>query len=187
MPNIKYGPVEVFFNEKPSPTREMFYKWKKDFLKLPEAKFFKIYVAGTFVDRLYGKDVDCSDVDIVLTGCDDIKKIEKLILEGTKLGFKKYSNFFDVLFYETFDVFDDNIEYNNNNYYTKIYLLSDKFYFDGVEAWNFPDAVKVSDNLWEINRPSLTDKHISKITGGYLYPKPMRIGCKPKVTYKRGK
>ena len=48
-----------------------------------------IYLCGGFIEKW-----KTLDIDLVITGNNNIKKIEKVIFEGTKLGIEKYQVFF---------------------------------------------------------------------------------------------
>ena len=75
---IKYGNIETDINWR-WPTIETFNSWKEDFFKLEEVRYFEIYVVGRFVNTLLlGEKNGTQDVDIILIGYKDIKKIENI-------------------------------------------------------------------------------------------------------------
>tara|TARA_Y100000034_G_C6902011_1_gene417430 strand:+ start:673 stop:1194 length:522 start_codon:yes stop_codon:yes gene_type:complete len=170
---IKYGNIEadVIWNW---PTKEIFDDWKKDFFKLDETKFFEIYVAGRFLDTLaFGKQVHTQDVDIILVGDKDIKKIEKLIYEGTRLGLKKYQTFFDVLWFDKLPVYahmkkGEVVEVD-------LCILSDKWIVDGRIQKQYTNIKQLSENLWNMKITYPTLKQKKRMNEGYSYLKPLRI------------
>ena len=169
---IKYGDIETDVIWK-VPTKEIFESWKRDFFKLEDVELFDVYLVGGFLEKLYGKTKYTEDVDIILTGCDDRKKIENLIYEGTKLGLEKYQIFFDVLWFDNLPPYYDNM--NVGEYKTNIYLLSDKWIVDGKVQKQYNNAKQVRKNLWGMYCSFPTYKQKQKINNGYAYLRPMLI------------
>ena len=169
---IKYGDIETDVIWK-VPTKEIFESWKRDFFKLEDVELFDVYLVGGFLEKLYGKTKYTEDVDIILTGCDNRKKIENLIYEGTKFGLEKYQIFFDVLWFDNLPLYYKmkNDEVKN----IKIYLLSDKWVVDGKVKKQYNNAKQIGKNLWEMNCSFPTYKQKQKINDGYVYLKPMLI------------
>ena len=61
---------------------------------------------GSFQEKLSDDNIEAYDIDIVLMGDGDIKQVEKLIYEGTKLGLEKYNTFFDILWFSDMPNYD---------------------------------------------------------------------------------
>jgi len=174
--HLKYGDIELMVQYPFSkPTKETFDNWKKDFLKLKEAKSFKIYLVGTFSEKLLGKDVDCRDVDIVLIGKPHVKKLEKLIYEGTRLGFEKYNTFFDIMWFSEMPNYDELWD-EKKALVIDVCLLSPELLIDGV---NINSKLKlknqISKNLWVTPAYFPTTKQSQKMYDGFKYSQPMLI------------
>jgi len=170
---IKYGNIEtdLIWNW---PTKEIFHDWKKDFLELEESKFFEIYVVGRFVDTLVlGHENNTSDIDVILIGDKDIKKIEKLIYEGTKLGLEKYQTFFDVLWFDKLPIYA-HME-KKESMEVDICILSDKWIIDGKIQKQYYNIKQISENLWNMKMQYPTLKQKNRISEGYSYLEPIRI------------
>ena len=173
--HLKYGDIELIiqypFNK---PTKETFNKWKKDFLKLKETKSFDIYVTGSFREKLIDDNIDSHDIDIVLTGCNDNKMIEKLLYEGTRLGFEKYNTFFDILWFSKLPIYCE-MEVNTAQK-IEVGLISPEFTIDNVNI-NKPYkwTKQISRNLWKLPCAFPSPKQMKLIRNGYVYKKPMLI------------
>ncbi len=169
--HIQYGAVNVEITHWNWPSEEMFSLWKADFLSLDEAKYFDIYLLGGFLETLKNKKASTPDIDIIITGCDDLIKIEKLIVEGTRLGIEKYQVFVDVLWFDQLPVYADDASVNS----IKTYLISNQWMIDGKVHKSYADAKKIGENLWEMNRLFPTQKQLDRIQAGYQYCRPVLI------------
>jgi len=170
---IKYENIEtdVVWNW---PTKEIFDDWKKDFFKLEETKFFEIYVVGRFVDTLMlGEYNNTTDIDVILVGDKDIKKIEKLIYEGTRLGLEKYQTFFDVLWFDKLPVYAHMKKEEIAE--VDLCILSDKWIVDGEIQKQYTDIEQISENLWNMKICYPTYKQRKRMEEGYSYLEPLRI------------
>ena len=47
---VKYGNIKCNIDGWKIPSKEVFEKWKNEFIELDDAKFFKIYLVGSFVN-----------------------------------------------------------------------------------------------------------------------------------------
>ncbi len=174
---VKYGSIELMtkypFNK---PTKEVFESWKKDFLKIKEVDSFDIYLLGSFLEKLSDDNIEAYDIDIVLMGDGEIKKVEKLIYEGTKLGLEKYNTFFDILWFSDMPYFNKLWD-KQEVLIIDICLLSPEFLIDGHNI-NKPtkNTKQLSKNLWKV--PSVmfpTKLQLKKMFNGFTYSKPMLI------------
>ena len=164
---LQYGEIDTNVNWK-YPNQSIFDKWKKDFLKIEETKFFDIYLCGGFIENW-----KTADVDIVITGNNDIKKIEKVIFEGTKLGIEKYQVFFDVLWFDTLPLYYkmkiDEIKK------VKVGIISNKYIVNNKIITYYKNAKQISKNLWMMNSIFPTKKQKQRIKNGHVYSKPIKI------------
>ena len=173
--HLKYGDIECMvkypFNK---PTKETFNKWKKEFFKLEESKLFNIYLTGSFAEKLSDDNTECYDIDIILTGCDEIEKIEKLVYEGTKLGFEKYNTFFDILWFDELPIYCEMKK--NQIKLVQVGIISPEFLIDGVNINNqFKYKKQIGKNLWTLPCSYPTQRQLQKMNNGYNYSKPMLI------------
>tara|TARA_Y100000310_G_scaffold125714_1_gene124464 strand:- start:410 stop:925 length:516 start_codon:yes stop_codon:yes gene_type:complete len=165
--HLQYGGIDTNVAWK-CPTQSIFDEWKKDFLKIKETKFFDIYLCGGFIENW-----KTSDIDIVITGNDDVKKIEKVIFEGTKLGIEKYQVFFDVLWEDTLPLY-----YKmkiNEIKKVKVGIISNKYIINNKVITYYKHAKQISKNLWMMNSVFPTRKQQQRIKNGYIYTKPIKI------------
>ena len=174
--SVKYGSIELMmkypFNK---PTKEVFESWKKDFLKLEDAKSFDIYLVGTFSEKLHNDDIEAKDVDIVLIGEPYRKKIEKLIYEGTKLGFEKYNTFFDIQWFSVMPDYDKLWD-TQEVLLMDICVLSPELTIDGVNINSKLKKVEqVSEDLWQLRVNYPTRKQVQRMSKGFRYSKPQLI------------
>lgn len=169
---VEYGNIKcnVCWNW---PSQEIFDNWKKDFFDIEETRFFDIYLIGGFLEKINNKRQSTQDIDIILTKEQDIKTIEKVINEGTRLGLEKYNVFFDVLWFDKLPVYS---ELSKGEIQTvKTYINSDKWIIDGVVKKQYTNAKKVSDNLWEITSTFPTFKQKQLLDSGYVYTRPLKL------------
>jgi hypothetical protein len=169
---VEYGNIkcDVKWNW---PNQEIFDNWKDDFLKIEETKLFDIHLIGGFLEKLNNKRELTQDIDIILTNNNDIKIIEKVINEGTRLGLEKYNVFFDVLWFSKLPIYS---EMNLGETETVLtYINSDKWIVDGVVKKQYKNAKKVSDNLWEIESTFPTFKQQKLLERGYIYSRPLKL------------
>ena len=175
--SVKYGSIELMmkypFNK---PTKEVFKSWKKDFLKLEETKSFDIYLLGSFTEKLSDDNIEAYDIDIVLMGDGEIKKVEKLIYEGTKLGLEKYNTFFDILWFSDMPYFNKLWD-KQEVLIIDICLLSPEFLIDGHNInTQIKNTKQLSKNLWKV--PSVmfpTEIQLKKMFNGFTYSEPQLI------------
>lgn len=173
--SIKYGEIECMikypFND---PTEEVFESWKKDFFKLKEVKSFDVYLTGGFAEKLSNNNIKTYDVDIVLTGCNDNKKIEKLIYEGTKLGIEKYNTFFDVLWFSELPIY---CEMKKGEFkHIEVGMISPELIINGINRNQpYKYTKKIGKNLWKLPCIYPSPKQIQVMNSGYTYKKPMLI------------
>ena len=173
--HIKYGSIDLMtkfpFN---TPTKQIFENWKKDFLQLEDVKFFDVYLTGGFAEKLTDDSIETYDVDIVLTGCNDNKKIEKLVYEGTKLGFEKYNTFFDILWFNELPIYCE--MKRNEIKQVEIGMISTEFFIGGVNVNKpYKYTKKIGKNLWKLPCAFPSRKQIENINNGYTYKRPLLI------------
>lgn len=171
---IEYGKVDAEIERWNWPSEEIFENWKSDFLALEEAGYFDIYLLGGFLELLNGKRQSTPDVDIILTGCDDLDKIEKLIVAGTRLGIEKYHVFFDVLWFDSLPVYADDPTTRN----VRTCLASNQWIIDGDVRKTYKDARRLSDGLWEMKRQFPTHKQRKLMDQGHEYCRPLLISAR---------
>tara|TARA_R100001377_G_C3124262_1_gene87045 strand:+ start:53 stop:586 length:534 start_codon:yes stop_codon:yes gene_type:complete len=172
---LKYGSIELMVNYPfNAPTTEVFKSWKKNFFKLKEVESFDVYLTGSFLEKLSNDNIKTNDVDIILTGCDDNKKIEKLIYEGTKLGFDKYHTFFDILWFSELPIYCEMKK--NEVKQVEVGLISPEFLIDGINMNKpFKYTKQISTNLWKLPCAFPSPKQVKIMNSGYIYKKPMLI------------
>tara|TARA_Y100000401_G_scaffold109249_1_gene105296 strand:- start:403 stop:945 length:543 start_codon:yes stop_codon:yes gene_type:complete len=172
---LKYGEIELMVKYPLNkPTIEVFENWKKDFLKINETKLFNIYVTGSFREKLINDNIDSHDIDIILTGCNKSSKIEKLIYEGTKLGFEKYNTFFDILWFNKLPIYREMKV--NTVQKVQIGLISPELTIDGVnQNPKYKWTKQIGKNLWTLPCAFPSRKQMRIIKNGYVYEKPMLI------------
>ena len=172
MVNLKYGKIHCDV-EWQWPTVEVFTEWRKDFLSIPAVSNYEVYLVGRFLDVLNGQDLKTNDIDIILVGENNIKEIEEIIYQGTRLGIEKYSVYFDVQW------FNELIPYNklelSNFHKTTVYMHSDKWTVDDKIITLYESAIQLSENLWSIECGWPSWKQRRRIFEGYTYPDPIRI------------
>ena len=176
--NLKYGDIDLTirwpFNE---PTKEIFESWKKDFLNISGTELFDIYLTGSFREKLIDDDVKSRDVDIVLTGCSDDEIIDKLLYEGTKLGFKKYNTFFDILWFDKLPIYCE-MEVNTAMK-VEVGMISPELIINGFnQNPTYKWTKQISNNLWKIPCAFPSRKQMELIKNGYVYKEPMLINEK---------
>jgi hypothetical protein len=172
MPRVKYGTIETVVNWQ-WPSKEIFESWRKDFFAIEETKYFDIYLTGGFLDKMNGKKEYTSDIDIILTGHANLKHIEKLIYEGTKLGIEKYQVFFDVLWVEDF-LFYSHFKKGEVKK-ERMYIVANKWVIDGETKKYYHNAVQVSENLWEMVMEFPTQKQLQLMRTGHVHSDPVLL------------
>ena len=141
---------------------------------MEEVRYFEIYVVGRFVNTLLlGEKNGTQDVDIILIGDKDIKKIERLIYEGTRLGLEKYQTFFDVLWFDRLPIYTEMKQ--GETMEVDMCILSDKWIVDGKVQKQYNNTVQLSENLWNMKTHYPTYKQKRRIDEGYSYLEPLRL------------
>jgi len=171
---IEYGLVRAEIERWQWPTLAIFEAWKGDFLDLEESLYFDIYLLGGFLEKLNGKKDATSDVDIILTGCDDMDRIETLIVAGTRLGLEKYGVFFDVLWFDRLPVYADDPQTRH----VTTCIASNQWIVDGEVRKTYPDASPLRNSLWRMDRRFPTRKQRELLDQGYSYCRPLRIAAR---------
>jgi hypothetical protein len=171
---IEYGAINAEIDRWNWPSKDIFNNWKADFLALEESRYFDVYLLGGFLEQLHGKKSSTPDVDIILTGCDRLDKIEKLIVDGTRLGIEKYHVFFDVLWFDELWVYADDSTARR----VKTYIASNQWVINGEVRKTYANARRVSNSLWEMDRTFPTRKQRKLLDQGYVYCRPLLISAK---------
>lgn len=173
---IRYGAVSAEFSRWNWPSEEIFQNWKVEFLALDETQYFDIYLLGGFLEKINSKKPFTPDIDIILTGCDDLEKIERLVVQGTLLGLKKYQVFFDVLWFEYLPIYADDPSVRH----VKIYIASNQWIVNGRGRKTYPDASPTISSLWEMKQKFPTYKQLRLLEQGYHYCRPLLLSAKSK-------
>tara|TARA_Y100001938_G_C8084158_1_gene430928 strand:- start:928 stop:1518 length:591 start_codon:yes stop_codon:yes gene_type:complete len=192
---VEYGNIKCDINGWINPSKKIFDKWKNEFLKLEEAKYFDIYLGGSFVNVykdntllispeafMMSKIQKPKDVDIILIGEEDLNKIENLVTKGTRLAFEKYNMLIDIKYYSNKEM----VEYSLNELFnlnkeikSDTYLLSDRFIIDGDVKSGWKNLKKINKNLWK-NEECIfpTENQYRKMSSGFPYQNliPLNMG-----------
>ena len=162
--------MEINFKQ---PTKEIFESWKEDFLKIEGAGEFKIYLLGGFLEKINNKRKKTPDIDIIIIGEDNLEKIEKLIYEGTKIGFEKYQVFIDMHWFDVLPIYA-NMKVGEK-VKVKSYILSNKWIINGIIKKEFTRARRVRENLYYLETFFPSDKQKKLMEEGFVYSEPLLI------------
>ena len=123
------------------------------------------------------------DIDIVLTKCDNLKSIKKIMTGIVELGFKKYQTVFDIAFWDTSpDIIYENCYLGKENckldniptQKVKAYLLSNILKINGSGTID-DEAKQIEYGLWERYAEYPTIKQKQLLSANYKYFKPTLI------------
>lgn len=100
----KYGDIEVY-NKFQQPTKQLFYKWREEFLQSNDLKNYNILFMGNTAEIIFGvSKLQTSDVDIILSGkIYSYKNLFKIMHSAFLIGLK-YNLCIDI-FHIDVDVF----------------------------------------------------------------------------------
>lgn len=168
----KKGPIEVTTPwERPSKSK--FKKWLKDFWAIEGIKNYKIWLCGGFLSNR-----ETWDIDIILTGIPNYQELERIMIEGTRIGFEKYNMLFDIQHHDIIPNF-----YPKKRKVKKI-VFCDRIIKNNKVITDWTDSRKVSDNLWIVERIMPNPKQYKKILNGYKFLNPIEISKKDVWTSK---
>ena len=171
MVNLKYGKIHCDV-EWQWPTLEIFNQWKEDFLKIPNVSNYEVYVLGRFPDAVAGTEIRTRDIDIILVGNDNVKDIEEIIYQSTRLGIEKYSVYVDIQWFSSLQIYEGN---TITPYKNTVYMHSNQWIVNDVVIVDYKNAKQISEHLWSIECYWPTLKQMQRIADGYSYPNPVKI------------
>jgi len=163
----KYNEVIETEKKPNTPTLKKYHMWKDIFLSFNNIDKYKVWLCGKFLD---GNDT--KDIDIVLTDSDDINytEIEKILIDGIRLGLDKFNMFVDVQYQHVPPFYD-----GEKTFVTKKLIATNKVIQDNKVLVDWEDGKQVSDNLWEYERTLPSEKQLKRIRGGYVYKTPILL------------
>ena len=167
------------------PTLEIFNKWKKDFLALPEVEDYEVWVSGGFLESLNNKNRLTKDIDITFFGPLDYEKIEKILYEGMNIGITKYSVLVDMHYqignkdHNGFGKTKPNWKFHKQKQKTNhICMCANQLIkhkdtkYERISWWK-KDAIQITEGLYYMTYKSPSDKHVSQPY--YIKPKCIKI------------
>ena len=150
----EYGNYKFKCNLNP-PTLRKFYKWKEEFFKFPKIENYDVWLTGGFLENWR-----TLDIDIVLTNKPVYSEIQRILIDGVRLGIEKYNMFVDLTHWNR-----KPLNYSGGEIsLTKIGKLvtANKIVQNNKLITDWSDGKKVYSNLWYVEREYPKEKQLNR-------------------------
>lgn len=109
------------------PTKERLKKWYLDWMKIPGAKEFNLFLVGNLSEILFGDSKDITwDVDMVMLGeSKDLDQLKNILRQGILLGWKNYM-MIDMTYNNRLFTQDPHTPITQTRYSRDFYKITDK-------------------------------------------------------------
>jgi len=153
------------------PNKKKFKLWKKDFLSLKGVDRYEVWLHGRFLIN----PKDTWDIDIALIGGEtsNILELERIMIAGTEMGFKKYNMLFDIQHHSK--IISSATLLSEKRYIDDIILISNMAIKNGKVLSFWEDAKQISKYLWSASRIQPSPERYRKILQGYKFADPIRL------------
>ncbi len=161
------------------PSGDLLNNWKKDFFKLKNVEKYNFWIAGGAIENWTTWDTDIT----VIGKIDDLKELEHIMVEATKIGFKHRQlidiNWVDYM-YDT--AYLQHIKNLGEAFRKKDFMAMEPVERELISICSFvikngdrreigKDLEKIANSLWKRKVRTPSPKQIERINSGILYQK----------------